>query len=119
MPVLTLPPPPPFTPEQEVRIREIVREEIKAWTLSTMTDGFGNVITQQAAIKRGATAYPYVISGGFLEKRVTKAEGSLTEQAANILGVAGKVAAVELLSQTEAADQDAIEEALHKPILPE
>lgn len=81
----------------EAEKAEIVARTIKEFLASTMVDAFGNTITYQTAIKRGATAYPYVISGGPLEKRV---------------------AAVEALSKTEATDQDAIQSALQKPILP-
>lgn len=87
----------PTVPVSEAEKAEIVARTIREFLATTLVDGFGNTITYQTAIKRGATAYPYVIAGGPLEKRVT---------------------AVEALSKTEAAEQDTIQAALQKPILP-
>lgn len=111
-----------FTAVEEARIRELVSAGIQTF-LGTAVPGYldpstGKTVTYATAIKRGLTAYPYVIAGGPLEKRVTAAEKKLAEQAANILVVAGKVAAVELLEQAEAAEQDDIEASLAKPIRP-
>lgn len=70
--------PPPLTPTQEDRVRELVASGIQAW-LATTVPGYVDPTTKQpityaTAIKRGTTAYPYVISGGPLEKRVTSLE---------------------------------------------
>lgn len=111
-----------FTSAEESRIR-VLADQAVAKFLASPVPGYadpstGSPVTYATAIKRGLTAYPYVISGGYLEKRVTAAEQKLAEQAANILVVAGKVAAVELLEQSEAAEQDDIEASLAKPIRP-
>lgn len=111
-----------FTSAEETRIRELADQAVAKFLASNVpgyTDpATGKPVTYATAIKRGTTAYPYVISGGPLEKRVTASEKKLTEQAVNILAVAGKIAAVELLEQNQAAEQDTIQAALQKPILP-
>lgn len=111
-----------FTSAEETRIRELADQAVVKFLASNVpgyTDpATGKPVTYATAIKRGTTAYPYVIAGGYLEKRITSTEKKLTEQAVNILAVAGKIAAVELLEQSEATEQDDIQAALAKPILP-
>lgn len=119
MPVLTVAPP-VFTTDQEARIREIFREEIATWynaLIPGSKDRDGKPFSRYQADVRGVYGYDAIRGGGVLEKRVRATEVAQGEQAANLLVVAGKVAAVELLSQQEAAAQDQIEAALDKPIL--
>lgn len=119
MPILVMAPP-VFTPEQEVRVREIIREEIQTWysaAIPNVKDRDGKPYTHYQADLRGVYGYDAIRLGGVLEKRVTATETASGEQAVNLLAIAGKVAAVELLSQQEATDQDRIEDALDKPIL--
>lgn len=120
--MITAAAPSPLTPAQETRVRELADQTVAKF-LAAPVPGYtdpatGKPVTYATAIKRGLTAYPYVISGGPLEKRVTAAEKKLTEQAVNILAVTGKVAAVELLEQSQAAEQDDIEASLAQPIRP-
>jgi hypothetical protein len=61
-------------------------------------------ITYRTAILRGTTAYPYVVAGGFLEKRVKALE------------LRAGVDDVEDAAQ--AAEQEQIADALAKPIRP-
>lgn len=117
MPVLT-----GFTPEQEARIRELADQAVVKFLASNVpgyTDpATGKPVTYATAIKRGTTAYPYVITGGYLEKRVKAIEaGEVTDDAA-AAQLAQQLAALQQLEQAEAAEQDAIQAALSKPILP-
>jgi len=106
MPVLTVAPT-VFTPGQETRLREIVREEIQAWyttSLPGLTDRDGKPYSPRLAFPRGVWAYDQAREGGFNEKRLDVLE------AAEVADAAGDAA--------EAAEQDQIVSALQKPILP-
>lgn len=117
MPVIT-----GFTSAQETRIRELADQAI-AKLLASNVPGYtdpatGKPVTYATAIKRGTTAYPYVITGGYLEKRVKALEaGEVTDDAA-AAQLAQQLAALQQLELTEAAEQDAIQAVLSKPILP-
>lgn len=100
-------PPPPFTAEQEARVRAIVQEEIAAWyatNLPGLVDRDGKPYSPRQAFPRGVYGYDAVRAGGVLEKRVTARE---TADAADDTDDAA-----------EAAEQDTIKAALAKPILP-
>jgi len=98
---------PPLTQEQETRIREIVREEIAAWynaNIPGAVDRDKKPYTPKQADIRGVWAYDQVREGGYSEKRLDSLE------AADVTNAARDAA--------EAAEQDAIQAALSKPILP-
>lgn len=108
MPILVAAPP-VFTPDQETRLREIIREEISTWYTSNLpglTDRDGKPYSPRLAFPRGVWAYDQVREGGYNEKRLDNLE------AAEVADVAGDAA--------EAAEQDQIREALRTPppILP-
>lgn len=112
----------PFTPEQETRVRELADQAVVKFLASNVpgyTDpATGRSVTYATAIKRGTTAYPYVITGGYLEKRVKAIETGEVADDAAAAQMAQQLAALQQLEQTEAAEQDAIQAALAKPILP-
>lgn len=88
-------------------MRQLVDAGIKAFLASPVpgyTDPAGAQVSYATAIKRGTTAYPYVISGGYLEKRVA--------------GLEKRAAVDDVDDAAEKTEQDEVVAALHTPILP-
>lgn len=111
-----------FTSAEETRIRELADQAVAKF-LASYVPGYtdpatGKPVTYATAIKRGTTAYPYVISGGYLEKRVKALETGEVADDAAAAEMAQQIATLQQLEQSEAAEQDAIQAALQKPILP-
>lgn len=99
--------PPVFTPEQEARVREIIREEINTWYLSNLpglTDRDGKSYSPRLAFPRAVWAYDQIREGGYTEARLDAREAA---DAADLVGDAATEARV-----------TRIEGALDDPILP-
>lgn len=106
MPILVAAPP-VFTPEQEARVREIVREEIQTWytsNLAGLADRDGKPYSPRLAFPRAVWAYDNGREGGYGEKRLDSLEAA---DAADLVGDAATEARV-----------TRIEGALDDPILP-
>lgn len=91
----------------EAEVKALVAKGIQDFLASNVpgyTDPEGKKVSYLTAIKRGATAYPYVVAGGPLEKRVKALEV--------------RAGADDVSDAAEAKEQDEIADSLSKPIRP-